>query len=133
LTRLEVIGPRAFEFGTKNGSHTLDFSNSPLKEIDSDAFWRCYKNAVIKLPAGIQKVDKFIMYLTEKNSKYDEMKSDNESVLDQIILNGFENSKLIIKESKRPSGWSKYFVGQYSSPSETSAGVDNELKIEWTP
>ncbi|MDD7907567.1 leucine-rich repeat protein [Metamycoplasma hyosynoviae] len=133
LKKLEVIGSRAFEFATEKGSHTLDFTNSPLKSIESDAFWRCYKNAVIKLPAGIQKVDKFIMYVTEKNSKYNEMKSDNESILDQIILNGFENSKLIIKESKRPSGWSKYFVGQYSSSSETSLGVDNELKIEWTP
>ncbi|MDD1360050.1 hypothetical protein PT305_01705 [Metamycoplasma hyosynoviae] len=133
LKKLEVIGSRAFEFATEKGSHILDFTNSPLKSIESDAFWRCYKNAVIKLPAGIQKVDKFIMYVTEKNSKYNEMKSDNESILDKIILNGFENSKLIIKESKRPSGWSKYFVGQYSSSSETSPGVDNELKIEWTP
>ncbi|MDC8916716.1 hypothetical protein PR240_03290 [Metamycoplasma hyosynoviae] len=131
LTRLEVIGPRAFEFGTKNGSHTLDFSNSPLKEIVSDAFWRCYENAIIKLPKGIQKVDKFIMYISEKNGKYNDMESDIESVLDQIELNLFKNSKLIINESKRPSSWSKYFVGQYSKSSETSTGVPGELEIQW--
>ncbi|MDD1375541.1 hypothetical protein [Metamycoplasma hyosynoviae] len=57
------------------------------------------------------------------------MGSEDENLHSQVILDGFKNCKIIIKESKRPDFWKKYFMGQYSSPSENATGKHGELEI----
>ncbi|MDD1373261.1 hypothetical protein, partial [Metamycoplasma hyosynoviae] len=80
---------------------------------------------------GINYMSKFIMFISEKNNNYNHMGSDDENLHSQVILDKFNNCKIIINESKRPGNWNKYFMGQYSSPSENATGKPRELEIQW--
>ncbi|MDD7912853.1 hypothetical protein [Metamycoplasma hyosynoviae] len=131
LTKLESIRNRAFESAGTFETNVLDFTNSPLKHIEYMAFWRNFENITLHLPKGINYMGKFIMFVAEKNNNYNYMGSDDESLNNQVILDKFKNCKIIIKESKRPSTWSKYFMGQYSSQSDTATGKVGELEIQW--
>ncbi|ASI53889.1 hypothetical protein [Metamycoplasma hyosynoviae] len=131
LTKLENIRFRAFESGWTSEARILDFRNSPLKRIEYMAFWRNFENITLYLPKGINYMDKFIMFISEKNNNYNHMGSEDENLHSQVILDKFKNCKIIINEAKRPNTWSKYFMGQYSSPSETATGKPGELEIQW--
>ncbi|MDC8901298.1 hypothetical protein PR249_03365 [Metamycoplasma hyosynoviae] len=131
LTKLESIRNRAFESAGTFETNVLDFTNSPLKHIEYMAFWRNFENITLHLPKGINYMGKFIMFVAEKNNNYNYMGSDDESLNNQVILDKFKNCKIIINESKRPSTWSKYFMGQYSSQSDTATGKVGELEIQW--
>ncbi|MDC8917982.1 hypothetical protein PR261_02860 [Metamycoplasma hyosynoviae] len=131
LTKLENIRFRAFESGWTSEARTLDFRNSPLKRIEYMAFWRNFENITLYLPKGINYMSKFIMFISEKNNNYNHMGSDDENLHSQVILDKFNNCKIIINESKRPGNWNKYFMGQYSSPSENATGKPRELEIQW--
>ncbi|KDE44796.1 hypothetical protein NPL4_03405 [Metamycoplasma hyosynoviae] len=131
LTKLENIRNRAFESAGTFETNVLDFTNSPLKHIEYMAFWRNFENITLHLPKGINYMSKFIMFVAEKNNNYNYMGSDDESLNNQVILDKFKNCKIIINEPKRPSTWSKYFMGQYSSQSDTATGKVGELEIQW--
>ncbi|MDC8919620.1 leucine-rich repeat protein [Metamycoplasma hyosynoviae] len=131
LTQLKTLHHNSFS-NFKN--ITLDFSNCPIKEIKHRTFQWSTKGVTIILPSGIEKVDPFVFYFTEKNDKYNILGnpfSYSDPELEQIILTNIENSIIKVKNTiSKPDGWSKYWVGQYWKDSQPN-GIDNELKIEW--